>query len=117
MDILLRCQVMRPAAHLGRRGTEEKRGCPDACAGVRFFRAAAVQDPDDPDKHYAFDLAGNPAHCACFNMGTLSPADGSPVISWSDLRAFYRLPDGTAWAEHGYFHDAEDMARPCTALP
>lgn len=65
-----------------------------------------MQDPDDPGKEYSFDLADT-AHGACFNIGIGS--DGSPLISWSDLHALYQLPDGTKWAEHGFFHDAEDM--------
>ena len=31
------------------------------------------------------------------------------IISWSDLYALYRLPDGSAWAEHSYLHDADDV--------
>ena len=37
------------------------------------------------------------------------PSDDA-IISWSELYALYQLPDGTTWAEHGYFHDAEDVA-------
>ena len=48
-------------------------------------------------------------HCACFNIGLGS--DGSPLLSWSHLYAFYRLPDGSTWAEHDYLHDAEDLVR------
>lgn len=79
------------------------------CADVRFYHAVTLQDPDDDQKHYSFDLA-DPAHGACFNIG-MGP-DGSPLISWSDLHALYELPDGTKWAEHGFFHDAEDMVSP-----
>ncbi len=77
-----------------------------ASAGVRFYQAVTVQDPDDGQKEYSFDLADT-AHGACFNIG-MGP-DGSPLISWSDLHALYELPDGTKWAEHGFFHDVEDM--------
>ncbi|CAL8460566.1 g95 [Coccomyxa elongata] len=74
--------------------------------GVCFYQAVTVQDPDDSQKEYRFDLA-DPVHGACFNIG-IGP-DGSPLISWSNLHALYELPDGTKWAEHGFFHDAEDM--------
>ncbi len=77
-----------------------------AFAGVCFYQAVTVQDPDDSQKEYRFDLA-DPVHGACFNIG-IGP-DGSPLISWSNLHALYELPDGTKWAEHGFFHDAEDM--------
>ena len=53
-------------------------------------------------------------HCASFHMGV--GKDGSPILSWSDLFAFYQLPDGSKWAEHGYFHDAEDLVRPAPCL-
>lgn len=48
-----------------------------------------------------------PTHCACFNIGL--GQDGSPLISWSDLYAIYMLPDGSKWAEHGYFFDMDDL--------
>ena len=70
---------------------------------------AAVTDPDDPARIYTFRL-GDSAHAACFNIGT--GPDGSPIISWSDLVALYRLPDGSAWAEHGLLNDAEDLVIP-----
>ena len=77
-----------------------------AFAGVCFYHTVTVQDPDDSQKEYRFDLADS-VHGACFNIG-IGP-DGSPLISWSNLHALYELPDGTKWAEHGFFHDAEDM--------
>ena len=78
-------------------------------AGVRFYRAVSVVDPDDARKAYGFDLDGHPAHGACFHVG--AGPDGTPLISWSDLRALYQLSDGSKWAEHGFFHDAEDLVR------
>ena len=75
---------------------------------MSFYSAVSVRDPDDLEKQFTFDLADT-SHGACFNIGL--GRDGSPIISWSDLHALYELPDGTKWAEHGFFHDAEDMVR------
>jgi hypothetical protein len=79
-------------------------------AGVTFYRAVEVVDPDDANKIYMFDL-NEKVHCACFNIRG-GPED-SPIISWSDLHCLYSLPDGTTWAEHGYYHDYED----CVSSP
>ena len=79
-------------------------------AGVQFFEEAAVTDPDSASRVYRFSVA-RPEHCACFNIG--QGPDGSPLISWSDLAALYRLPDGTTWAEHGTLYDSEDLVRGC----
>lgn len=75
-------------------------------AGVTFYRAVEVVDPDDPDKLYLFDLK-DPMHCPCFNIGV--DAEDSTIISWSDLHCLYCLADGTKWAEHGNYHDLEDL--------
>lgn len=77
-----------------------------SCIGVRFFEKAAVTDPDNEAKTFEFCVL-DCEHCACFNMG--EGADGSPVISWSDLATLYQLPDGSKWAEHGFFYDREDL--------
>uniref|UniRef100_A0A061S060 Uncharacterized protein n=2 Tax=Tetraselmis sp. GSL018 TaxID=582737 RepID=A0A061S060_9CHLO len=75
-------------------------------AGVTFYESAVVPDPDDPAREFVFSIK-EPEHCACFNIGV--GEDGSPLISWSDLHAIYMLPDGTKWAEHGYFYDLDDL--------
>ena len=75
-------------------------------AGVRFFAAVDVSDPDEPGRLYSFDLS-NREHGPCFNIG--QGADSTPLISWSNLYSLYELPDGSKWAEHGFFHDTEDM--------
>lgn len=81
-----------------------------AITGVKFFEEVKVTDPDGETRVYHFSLA-SPQHCACFNIG--EGPDGSPLISWSDLVALYRLADGTTWAEHGTLYDAEDLVPPC----
>mmetsp|Transcript_22004 Transcript_22004/g.61076 ORF Transcript_22004/g.61076 Transcript_22004/m.61076 type:complete len:383 (-) Transcript_22004:616-1764(-) len=75
-------------------------------AGVSFFEEAAVPDPDEPERAFIFNIREQ-NHCACFNIGL--GEDGSPLISWSDLHAIYVLPDGSKWAEHGYFYDMDDL--------
>jgi len=75
-------------------------------AGVAFFEEAEVPDPDDSSRVFTFTIR-EPVHCACFNIGP--GPDGSPLISWSDLYTLYTLPDGSKWAEHGYFFDSEDL--------
>ena len=44
-------------------------------------------------------------------MNPAGPNGKDPVISWSDLTALYELPDGSKWAEHGYFEDKEDLEK------
>ncbi len=73
---------------------------------MTFYGGVEVVDPDDSKKLYTFKLADKP-HCACFNIG-VGPEE-SPIISWSDLYCLYCLPDGTKWAEHGNYHDMEDL--------
>ena len=36
-------------------------------------------------------------------------AEKDYIISYSNLHAFYQLPDGTTWAEHGHFYDQDDL--------
>ena len=79
---------------------------PWSCAGVKFFDEVTVTDPDSAAKAYLFSVEDR-EHCACFNIG--EGADGSPLISWSDLVALYQLPDGSKWAEHGSLYDIEDL--------
>ncbi|KAK9819899.1 hypothetical protein WJX72_003777 [[Myrmecia] bisecta] len=78
--------------------------------GFKFYGRVDVVDADDPKHTYRFDL-DEPQHCACFNVGI--GLDGSPLISWSDLHTLYQMPDGTKWAEHGHFHDSEDLDELC----
>eukprot|EP00884_Botryococcus_braunii_P000848 jgi/Botrbrau1/10764/Bobra.180_2s0029.2 len=73
--------------------------------GVTFYQAVEVVDPDDTNKVYLFDTSDR-VHCPCFNIGG---PDHAPIISWSDLHCLYSLPDNTTWAEHGYYHDYEDL--------
>ena len=92
-------------------------------AAIRFYEELHVVDADDKQRTFKFSLKGalpyimsrhhwmrlEPEHCACFNIG--EGKDGSPLLSWSNLFAFYQLPDGSKWAEHGYLYDREDLVR------
>ena len=75
-----------------------------------FFAAVTIVDADEPDREFKFDLT-EPltynSHGACFNIGIGN--DGSPLISYSIVRSFYQLPDGSMWAEHEDFYDSEDL--------
>jgi len=75
-------------------------------SNIKFFEELHVVDADDKNRMFTFSLQ-DPDHCACFNMG--EGRDGSPLLSWSNLFAFYQLPDGSKWAEHGYLYDREDL--------
>lgn len=44
----------------------------------------------------AFQCAADQTHCACFNIGL--GQDGTPLLSWSQMKAVYKLPDGSIWA-------------------
>ncbi len=79
----------------------------DSTQGILFYQRANVVDPEEPGKMYRFDVHDH-THAACFNIGH-GTVDDSPLISWSELVALYVLPDGTAWAEHWNYHDAEDL--------
>ena len=74
-----------------------------------------MRDAEEEGVVYRFRLRDS-HHCACFHLGAASPGGGgSPqdedaIISWSELHALYRLPDGSTWAEHGYYHDADDVS-------
>ena len=97
-------------------------------AKMKFYEVVHVVDADDQNRVFKFSLQGifrkeqqvlhhirpvicglDPEHCACFNIG--EGKDGSPLLSWSNLFAFYELPDGSKWAEHGYLYDREDLVR------
>ena len=54
------------------------------------------------------DPATAAAHGACFNVG-VAGADGTALLSWAQLVALYRLPDGTSWAETRVFVDGADF--------
>ena len=75
--------------------------------GVVFYERVDVKDAEDPSRVYRFSVT-DPTHAACFNIGH-GTVDDSPLISWSELIALYVMPDGTAWAEHCNYHDAEDL--------
>lgn len=75
-------------------------------SGVKFFAEAHVVDPDDKSHVFNFNV-NTPWHCASLNLG--EGADGSPLISYSDIHCFYRLPDGTQWVQHGHFWDIDDI--------
>lgn len=75
-------------------------------SGVKFFAEADVVDPDDKTHVFTFNI-NTPWHCASLNLG--EGADGSPLISYSDIHCFYRLPDGTQWVQHGHFWDTDDI--------
>jgi len=75
-------------------------------SAIKFFEELHVIDADDTNRTFTFSLK-DPDHCACFNIG--EGKDGSPLLSWSNLFAFYQLPDGSKWAEHGYLYDREDL--------
>mmetsp|Transcript_1020 Transcript_1020/g.6431 ORF Transcript_1020/g.6431 Transcript_1020/m.6431 type:complete len:383 (-) Transcript_1020:889-2037(-) len=75
-------------------------------SGIKFFAEAHVIDPDDKSHVFNFNVNA-PWHCASLNLG--EGADGSPLISYSDIHCFYRLPDGTQWVQHGHFWDTDDI--------
>ena len=54
--------------------------------------------PPPPPGPPPIDPATAAAHGACFNVG-VAGADGTALLSWAQLIALYRLPDGTSWAE------------------
>eukprot|EP00892_Ulva_mutabilis_P007235 jgi/Ulvmu1/4884/UM020_0170.1 len=66
----------------------------------------SVADSDECDRLYSFSLA-EPHHCPCFRIGV--GGDGTPLLSWSRLKAMYRLPNGQVWAEHEDLWDTEDL--------
>eukprot|EP00959_Pyramimonas_sp_CCMP1952_P377362 7904034-Pyramimonas_sp.AAC.1 len=53
-------------------------------------------------------MLDDPGHAACFRMSE-SGDDMTMRISYSNLYSLYQLPDGSKWAEHGYFYDADDL--------
>lgn len=78
---------------------------------LRFFAMVTIVDADEPERVFTFDLTEPSeyvSHGACFNIGV--GHDGSPLISYSSVRAFYQLPDGSMWAEHEDLYDSEDLA-------
>ena len=75
--------------------------------GVSFYEGVDIQDADDPERVYSFRLS-DPPHAACFRMSD-SDHGNNIRISYSNCLSFYELPDGTKWAEHGYYYDKDDL--------
>ncbi len=84
-----------------------------ASAGVRFYAAASITDPDDPDEVFTFDLSDE-SHGAVFNTGQSSDGNKTGALPCgAQLHALYVLPDGSKWAEHSVFHVDEDVVSAC----
>ena len=102
--VTLRTQLV--AAPEGFTGAEFHK-LPADDAGVTFYMEAHVIDVDDRNHVMKFSLQ-EPEHCVCFNLKTFD-STGNLRISYSNLYALYKLPDGTCWAEHGHFWDWDDF--------
>jgi hypothetical protein len=106
-------------SHLSLQRVEPHRGRFDVCDaggkwhkleridGVSFYEGVDIVDADDPERIYSFRLS-DPPHAACFRMSD-SDHGNNIRISYSNCLSFYELPDGTKWAEHGYFYDKDDL--------
>jgi hypothetical protein len=55
---------------------------------------------------FTFSLR-DPGHGISFAIG--EGDDGSPLLSYSVIHAFYQLPDGSKWAEHTDLYDVDDL--------
>jgi len=79
-----------------------------ALEGATFFSEATVADRDEGHDGtvYHWRLSDR-THGLSFNVG--QSADG-PLVNCALPTAFYRLRDGSAWAEHMELLDADDVA-------
>lgn len=84
---------------------------------VRFYTRADVvsQDPLDAGAVFRFDVRRPKlGHGVSFNIG--AGEDGSPLLSYSKLRALYELPDGSKWCEHVDYYDLDDVRQTARAV-
>jgi hypothetical protein len=77
-------------------------------SGAKFFAEAVVADRDEGHEGqvYCFSLADK-THGLSFHIG--QGDDGTPLINYALATAFYRLRDGSLWAEHMVLLDALDV--------
>lgn len=84
---------------------------------VKFYTRADVvsQDPLDGGAVFRFDVRRPKlGHGVSFNIG--AGPDGTPLLSYSSLRALYELPDGSKWCEHVDYYDLDDVRQTARAV-
>ncbi len=73
---------------------------------LRPAAAALRRSREHPAEPFTFTLR-DPGHGISFAIG--EGDDGSPLLSYSVIHAFYQLPDGSKWAEHTDLYDVDDL--------